>query len=207
MTDHTMDLMLRLTRVEWLLARYHHRHHAHFGPMGNPQKGQGRVLAILKLQPEISQKELTYLLDMRPQSLGELLFKLEKSGYITRTPAESDNRVMNIRLTQAGLEAVEQREQGVDTNKLFACLNEEEQESLSGYLDRIIASLEAQVGNDPAEPGFPPPHHRGPFGGGGPGGNPFGPPPMPFGHPPHGCHHGPHHGMRPEEPDDESPDR
>lgn len=32
--------------------------------------GQGRVLAILKLKPEISQRDLSYLLDMSKQSLA-----------------------------------------------------------------------------------------------------------------------------------------
>ena len=53
----------------------------------NPHRGQGRVLSILKLKPEITQKELTYLLDMSKQALGELLKKLENCGYITRTPS------------------------------------------------------------------------------------------------------------------------
>ncbi len=46
----------------------------------NPYKGQGRVLALLKMQPEIMQKELGYLLDISTQALAELLNKLEKKG-------------------------------------------------------------------------------------------------------------------------------
>ena len=48
----------------------------HFGKMHNPHRGQGRVLAILKLKPVISQKELTYLLNMSKQSVAELITKL-----------------------------------------------------------------------------------------------------------------------------------
>ena len=69
--ENNVDLIMQLTRVEWLLHRYHQQNHRHFGPMGDPRRGQGRVLAILKLQPEISQKDLSYLLDMRAQSLGD----------------------------------------------------------------------------------------------------------------------------------------
>ena len=72
--EENYDLTEQFTRIEWLLHRYHQQNHTHYGPMGDPRKGQGRVLAVLKLQPEISQKDLLYLLDMRPQSLGELLF-------------------------------------------------------------------------------------------------------------------------------------
>jgi DNA-binding MarR family transcriptional regulator len=82
----------RFARLEMLMRRSHmHKFRSH-GPFGNPHGGQGRVMAILKMQPEIGQKELGYLLDMSKQSLAELLGKLEKSGYITRTQSEQDHR-------------------------------------------------------------------------------------------------------------------
>lgn len=151
MNENNLDLIEQFTRIEWLLHRYHQQNHLHHGPMGDPRRGQGRVLAILKLQPEISQKDLSFLLDMRPQSLGELLTKLEKSGYITRTPSETDRRVMNIKLTEAGRETTEQE---FSFDKMFECLNEEEQNNLSSYLKRVIDTLEAQIGDEQAEPGF-----------------------------------------------------
>ncbi len=154
MQENNFDLIMQLTRVEWLLHRYHQQNHMHFGPMGDPRRGQGRVLTILKMQPEISQKELSYLLDMRPQSLGELLSKLEKNGYIIRTPSETDRRVMNIKLTKEGTEAIGSTEQEFSFDKLFECLSEEEQKNLSGYLDRIIETLETQLGDEQPEPDF-----------------------------------------------------
>lgn len=57
---------------------------------------------MLKLKLEITQKELTYLLDMSKQALGELLSKLEKAGYITRKPSEEDRRMIIITLTEKG---------------------------------------------------------------------------------------------------------
>ncbi len=157
MEEKNFDLIEQFTRIEWLLHRYHLQNHTQHGPMGDPRKGQGRVLAILKLKPEISQKDLSYLLDMRPQSLGELLSKLEKNGFITRTPSETDRRVMNIKLTKEGSEATEQE---FSFEKLFECLNEEEQNNLGGYLSRIIETIEAQLGDDTSEP-FLDPRERG----------------------------------------------
>ncbi|MHB8077116.1 MarR family winged helix-turn-helix transcriptional regulator [Desulfosporosinus fructosivorans] len=151
--EENYDLTEQFTRIEWLLHRYHQQNHTHYGPMGDPRKGQGRVLAVLKLQPEISQKDLLYLLDMRPQSLGELLSKLEKNGYITRTLSETDRRVMNIKLTKEGTEATEQE---FSFDKLFECLNEEEQMNLSIYLNRIIETIEAQLGDEQSGPDFDP---------------------------------------------------
>ncbi|MGV8907212.1 MAG: MarR family winged helix-turn-helix transcriptional regulator [Acetobacterium sp.] len=100
------------------------------------------------MKPEISQKDLLYLLDKRPQSLGELLAKLEKNGYITRTQSETDHRVMNIKLTKVGTEATEQE---FSFDKMFEYLNEEEQMNLSCYLNRIIETIEAQLGDEPSD--------------------------------------------------------
>lgn len=167
MQEKRFDLIMQLTRVEWLLHKYHQQNHMNFGPMADPRKGQGRILSILKMKPEISQKELSYLLEMRPQSMGELLTKLEKKGYISRTPSETDRRVLNIKLTKEGEEATaESTESEFSFDKVFECLNEEEQQNLSCYLDRIIMTLETQVEDEPSEPDFDPRMRgRNPFGG------------------------------------------
>jgi DNA-binding MarR family transcriptional regulator len=136
------NLLEQFTQIQWLLVRHHHNHHHHhhmdFGLMGNPYRGQGRVLKLLKMQPEITQKELSDLLDMRPQSLGDLLKKLEQKGYVTRTPSENDKRAMIIRLTEKGANEEIGDEEQLGFNSLFQCLSEEEQVQLSEYLKRII---------------------------------------------------------------------
>lgn len=113
------------------------------GRARNPLRGQGRVLAILKLTPEIGQKELTYLLNMSKQSLAELLAKLEKSGYITRTPSETDRRAMTVRLTEAGKSAAGDVDDGApETPRILDCLNAAELVAFSEYLGRIIGRYE-----------------------------------------------------------------
>ena len=79
MNETIFDLIEQLTRVCTASSQVPSTKPYAFRPYGDSRRGQGRVLAILKMQPEISQKELLYLLDMRPQSLGELLSKLEKT--------------------------------------------------------------------------------------------------------------------------------
>lgn len=154
MNNNTPDLFEQLVRLEWLLHRYHQQNHRYRGPMGDPHRGQGRILALLRLKPEISQKELSNILDIRSQSLGELLAKLERSGYITRTPSEADRRVMEIRLTEAGREASDKNGQEPDAEGLFGCLNEDEQAMLSDYLNRIILALEQRFGGTEPGPDF-----------------------------------------------------
>ena len=97
MKQNVHELMERLMRMQWLLNRYFHRN---LRDRGVPYSGQGRVLKVLKIKPEIPQKELSEILGMRPQSIGELLSKLEKKGYITRTPSPNDKRVIIVHLTE-----------------------------------------------------------------------------------------------------------
>ncbi|CAB1249862.1 MarR family winged helix-turn-helix transcriptional regulator [Clostridium sp. MT-14] len=146
MDEDKQDLLCLFTRIEWLLHRYYHYYRTVHGPMGNPHRGQGRILSLLKMQPEITQKKLTYLLDMRPQSVGELLAKLEQNGYITRTASEADRRRINIKLTESGAEVVNKgNQQPEDFNEIFDCLTQEEQYTFKEYLNRIIDSLEQKT--------------------------------------------------------------
>ncbi|MCD8138317.1 MAG: MarR family transcriptional regulator [Planctomycetaceae bacterium] len=164
------NLMERLVRLGELLHRHHHQARRRHGPAGDPLRGQGRVMALLKMQPEISQKELGYLLDIRPQSLGELLAKLERGGFIERTPSEQDKRVMDIRLTEAGAAAAEKGESPDDG--MFASLSDEEKVTLEGLLDKVIEELEAAQDGVDEDDGAPCRHGHGKH---------------------HGPGHGPHH--------------
>ena len=59
---------------------------------------------MLRLKSKITAKDLSYILGIRQQSLNETLQKLEKEGYIVRTPSPKDRRVMLISLTEKGNE-------------------------------------------------------------------------------------------------------
>ncbi|MBO0440106.1 MarR family winged helix-turn-helix transcriptional regulator [Candidatus Enterococcus ikei] len=136
-------LMEQFLSLQAMMQRYFMKRRREHGPFGNPHRGQGRVLNLLKLKPETTQKELSYLLDMRPQSLGELLGKLEKNGYISREPLESDRRVMVIRLTEAGMAAADNSKQEEET--IFDVLSESEQESFKIILSKLLETLEAEI--------------------------------------------------------------
>lgn len=148
MDEQCMELNKKLLRLQWLLQRTRIQSHTGRGPIADPTRGQGRVLAILKLQPEITTKDLGYLLGIRQQSLNELLNKLEKSGYVTRVPSEADKRVMVVTLTEKGKNEEQSR---AEIPGVFDCLSEDEQNTFGEYLDRIIASLEVQLGSEDRE--------------------------------------------------------
>jgi DNA-binding MarR family transcriptional regulator len=117
---------------------------AEFDPVFDKTKGQGRVLAMLKIKPDISTKDLSYLMGIKQQSLNELLLRLEKSGYIERRPSEDDKRVMIVHLTVKGKE-VDQDALGADN--IFGCLTEEEMESFNTNLDKLIQYMEESNNN------------------------------------------------------------
>ena len=117
------DIYKKLMTLQWLLRCYQMMKCKEHNIYENRNEGQGRVLALLKIQPEIATKDMAYLLGIKQQSLNELLKKLEKSGYVKRKPSKEDKRVMIV------------------------CLTNEELEQFSSYIDRILSSLEEMVGN------------------------------------------------------------
>ncbi|MGX7417621.1 MarR family winged helix-turn-helix transcriptional regulator [Carnobacterium gallinarum] len=161
------DLMEEYLNLEGLMHRYFSWKRREHGPHANPHRGQGRILSILKLQPEITQKEMTFLLDMRPQSLGELLTKLEKAGFVTREPSPQDRRVMIVKLTDAGAKEAEKLNQA-DENSIFDAITDEEKEQFSQIMAKLVKAIEAEMPEDVRYSGRP--DGRGFFGGGRPGG-------------------------------------
>lgn len=151
MSNDQSNLYELYFRLVWLERRYQLQKLKEFGPMANPHQGQGRILSLLKMKPEISQKDLSTILNIRSQSLGELLAKLERSGYITRTPSEADRRVIQICLTDEGKKVANQTEKQFENINLFRCLSEEEQIIIGGYFKRIIKDLENQFEDDESE--------------------------------------------------------
>ena len=86
------------------IRKFHMLSHKNVSPLQDTSRGQGRILAMLRLKSKITAKDLSYILGIRQQSLNETLQKLEKEGYIVRTPSPKDRRVMLISLTEKGNE-------------------------------------------------------------------------------------------------------
>ena len=144
MDEMYKDIYKKLMTLQWLLRRYQMINCKEHNIYANRNEGQGRVLALLKIQPEIATKDMAYLLGIKQQSLNELLKKLEKNGYVKRKPSKEDKRVMIVCLTEEG-KKVEQKEEKY--KEIFDCLTNEELEQFSFYVERILCSLEEMVGN------------------------------------------------------------
>lgn len=105
-------------------------------------RGQGRILAALKLKDGIATRELAYVLGIRVPSLNEALSKLENAGYIVREPDPRDRRVQLITLTDSGRALTNQMGEGEpEGDNIFEVLTERERTNLSDYLDRLIVRM------------------------------------------------------------------
>ena len=109
-----------------------------------PHLAQGRVLTMLNVKEGQSQKDLAYLLGIRPQSLTATLAELEDEGMIERRKNPDDGRVINVFLTDAGRERAEQamssrkeRAQGT-----FAALDDDDKDELARILTKLSDALE-----------------------------------------------------------------
>ena len=138
----------RLHRLHRLMRRRQMDRRRGGGPLADTTRGRGRVLAALQMHSPIPTRELAYLLDIRQQSLNELLQKLQADGLVERRPSPTDRRVMLVHLTEAGRGA----KLGDEAADYLNSLTDEEVASLMALLDKVIAALEEQVGADDGDP-------------------------------------------------------
>lgn len=128
-----------LMRFEQMKNRFYAFKFSRHGAMGDTHRGQGRVMAILKMQnKEIEQRELGYLLGMSKQALAMLLCKLEDKGYISRTASPDDRRASKVSLTAEGAKIANEIPQHRDKRgRGFSALLTEEQKTLTELLAKL----------------------------------------------------------------------
>ncbi len=107
---------------------------------------QERVLEILKERGDITQRELTERLGIKPGSSSELVAKLEYAGMIRRSPNDNDRRMMNLSLTEAGMKQAvkvdglrEKRQE-----EMLSVLTSEEKGTLLGLLEKVNRGWEVR---------------------------------------------------------------
>ena len=103
------------------------------------EHGRVRLMNMLKENGELSQKEIAEKLDIRPQSLSELLVKMESDGFISRMQDKDDKRVIVVTLTEKGEEqlVVLRQANREHAEKLFSPLTDEEKDALIAILKKL----------------------------------------------------------------------
>lgn len=106
---------------------------------GQGKGGQKQILKLLYDLGDMTQRELTQRLGIRPGSASEVIGKLENAGLIVRETSRTDRRTADIRLTEYGrakaLEAI--REKEAYHRKMFSCLSPEEKASLLALTEKL----------------------------------------------------------------------
>lgn len=73
-----------------------------FSPRPGFGRGRERLLVFIKNKPGISQSELARIVDIRPQSLSEIVNKLVTDGFVKKENNAQDKRVVELYLTDEG---------------------------------------------------------------------------------------------------------
>lgn len=110
------------------------------------------AMAQISMAPDakLRMSELAALSDMTLSHLSRVVTRLEKQGWVVRTPDPGDGRSTLAELTEAGWEVVRAAAPGhvAEVRKLvFDQLNEEEIRQLGKLMDKIVQSL-----NPPRKP-------------------------------------------------------
>lgn len=127
-----------------------HRHHmpeAGQKPCGGERHhhrrgmSRERLLVIISEYPDgINQKQLAENAGINASSTSEVVAKLEDDGYIVRKIDDNDKRVTVLKLTEMGAvraEEIRSEREGI-FDEVFSKLTEEEKQTLSDILDKLI---------------------------------------------------------------------
>lgn len=113
---------------------------------------QWKVIAHLRLQPDITQVALAGCVDSDPMTMSGVLDRLEKRGLISREPDPTDSRAKLARLTEEG-DRVYTTAKAVGTqmqDAALAGLTESQKADLIAALEQIRTNLNDMPGQ-PAE--------------------------------------------------------
>ncbi len=130
-----------------LFIRVSHMHHAaiegRISKLGFHHSQHRMLMHLARYEHIPSQKELADAMGISPAAVTTTLKRLEKEGYIARTVTDEDNRRNEIRITEAGLAAVDESRALFDAvdHRMFSSFTEDELETFTALLERMRDDL------------------------------------------------------------------
>ena len=109
-----------------------------------------QYIAIVALwdEDELTVKGLSDKLFLEPSTVTPMLKRLEAMGYLTRTRGTEDERIVHIRLTEAGRRLREKARGLSPITRAAAGLNPEEFRALQRSITTLRTNLMAAAGED-----------------------------------------------------------
>lgn len=136
-----LELIIQLGNIRRCLQKWHAAIRRISGDAATDiLRGQGRVLSLLSTRNSMLQRDMCVELGIRPQSLGEILVKLERAGYIERKTSVHDRRTQTVRITESGRRCVTRNRPNVP----FDDFTDAELEQFLDYLHRAAADIDRQ---------------------------------------------------------------
>lgn len=130
-----------------LFIRVSHMHHAaiegRVSKLGFHHSQHRMLMHLARYEHIPSQRELADEMGISPAAVTTTLKRLEKEGYIARTVTDTDNRCNEIRITDAGLAAVNESRALFDAvdHRMFSGFSEEELQAFIAVLMRMKDNL------------------------------------------------------------------
>jgi DNA-binding MarR family transcriptional regulator len=114
---------------------------------------QFRILTTLSTRPNMSSAELARLYDVKPQTMIKQIALLESKGLIGKRVSRANKRLLELSLTPEGKAALKHVQKGTKAleREILSPLDEAEQDTMRGYLSRLLDSLSAQSVEDEEE--------------------------------------------------------
>lgn len=99
------------------------------------------VLAALAGGPELSQQDLSRLLNLDPTTVVTVIDEMERNKHVERRRNPADRRRYNLILTDSGREALGTADRVASEveEQFFGALEESERETLRGMLGRLLS--------------------------------------------------------------------
>ena len=110
------------------------------GPRGGGMSREHLLVIISEFPEGIRQKELAEKAGINASSTSEVVSRLEDDGYLIRTIDENDRRATVLKLTEMGAVRADEirNERENFLNEFFSKLTEEEKQTLSDLLDKLL---------------------------------------------------------------------
>ena len=101
--------------------------------------GQMPILLLLDERKTMTQRQIAEEIRVTPATICGTLKRMEKNGFIIRTPDENDARISRVQLTEAGKAQCEHARRIFDETcrQMLSCLDDDSIARLSSLLTRI----------------------------------------------------------------------